>query len=88
MLDKRNFYINGKWVNPFKSNDLEVINPSDEDPFAIISNGTKEDLDFAVQSAKKAFVTWKESSKDDRIQLLEKLLTIYKKRFNEMAEAN
>src|SRR6056300_309366 len=87
MLDKRNFYINGKWVKPFKSNDLEVINPSNEDPFAIISNGTKEDLDLAVQSAKKAFVTWKESSKDDRIQLLEKLLTIYKKRFNEMAEA-
>ena len=87
MLDKRNFYINGKWVKPFKSNDLEVINPSDEDPFAIISNGTKEDLDFAVQSAKKAFVTWKGSSKDDRIQLLEKLLNIYKKRFNEMAEA-
>ena len=87
MLDKRNFYINGKWVKPFKSNDLEVINPSNEDPFAIISNGIKEDLDFAVKSAKKAFVTWKESSKDDRIQLLEKLLTIYKKRFNEMAEA-
>ena len=87
MIDKRNFYINGKWVKPFKSNDLEVINPSNEDPFAIISNGTKEDLDFAVQSAKKAFVIWKESSKDDRIQLLEKLLTIYKKRFNEMAEA-
>src|SRR5210317_2439110 len=87
MLDKRNFYINGKWVKPFKSNDLEVINPSDEDPFAIISNGTKEDLDFALQSAKKAFVTWKESSKDDRIQLLEKLSNIYKKRFNEMAEA-
>ena len=80
MLDKRNFYINGKWVKPFKSNDLEVINPSNEDPFAIISNGIKEDLDFAVKSAKKAFVTWKESSKDDRIQLLEKLLTIYKKR--------
>src|SRR6056300_1428425 len=87
MLDKRNFYINGKWVKPFKTNDLEVINPSNEDPFAIISNGTKEDLDLAVQNAKKAFVTWKESSKDDRIQLLEKLLTIYKKRFNEMAEA-
>jgi aldehyde dehydrogenase (NAD+) len=87
MLDKRNFYINGKWVKPFKSNDLEVINPSNEDPFAIISNGTKEDLDVAVQSAKKAFITWKETSKSDRIQLLEKLLTIYKKRFNEMAEA-
>ena len=87
MLDKRNFYINGKWVKPIKPNVLEVIDPSNEDPFAIISLGSKEDLDVAVQSAKKAFITWKETSKSDRIQLLEKLLTIYKKRFNEMAEA-
>ena len=87
MLDKRNFYINGKWVKPIKPNVLEVIDPSNEDPFAIISLGSKEDLDVAVQSAKKAFITWKETSKSDRIQLLEKLLTVYKKRFNEMAEA-
>ena len=79
MLDKRNFYINGKWVKPIKPNDLEVIDPSNEDPFAIISLGSKEDLDVAVQSAKKAFITWKETSKSDRIQLLEKLLAIYKK---------
>ena len=31
MLDKRKFYINGKWISPSKSNDLEVINPSNED---------------------------------------------------------
>ena len=31
MLDKRNFYINGKWVKPSKSNDFEVINPSNEE---------------------------------------------------------
>ena len=30
MLDKRKFYINGEWVNPSISNDLEVINPSNE----------------------------------------------------------
>ena len=24
MLDKKNFYINGKWVKPFKSKDFEV----------------------------------------------------------------
>ena len=34
MLDKRNFYINGKWVSPSKSNDFEVIDPSTEEPFA------------------------------------------------------
>ena len=87
MLDKRNFYINGKWVNPSEPNDFEVINPSNEEPFAIISLGSKKDTDTAVKAAKEAFVKWKEISKEERVELLEKLLDIYKKRFNEMADA-
>ena len=43
MLDKRKFYINGQWLSPSKPNDLEVINPSNEDSFAIISLGSEED---------------------------------------------
>ena len=61
MIDKRNFYINGKWVKPTKSNDLKVINPSNEEAFATISLGSKEDTDAAVKAAKNAFVTWKET---------------------------
>ena len=87
MLDKRNFYINGKWVSPSKVNDFEVINPSNEEPFATISLGSKEDTNIAVKAAKKAFISWKSTSKAERLSLLEKLLTIYKKRFNEMTEA-
>jgi aldehyde dehydrogenase (NAD+) len=87
MIDKRNFYINGKWVTPSKPNDFEVINPSNEEPFATISLGSKEDINLAVKAAKKAFIKWKETSKEERISLLEKLLKIYKKRFNEMTEA-
>ena len=87
MLDKRKFFINGKWVEPAKKNDFEVINPSNEEVCAIISLGSKEDVDKATKSAKIAFESWKETSKDDRIQLLEKLLAVYKKRFKEMTEA-
>jgi len=87
MLEKRDFYINGKWVKPYKSNDFEVINPSNEEPFAIISLGSKEDTEAAVKAAKEAFVKWKETSKEERISLLEKLLKIYKKRFNELVES-
>ena len=54
---------------------------------AIISLGSKEDVDKATKSAKIAFESWKETSKEDRIQLLEKLLAVYKKRFKEMTEA-
>ena len=87
MFNKKNFYINGKWIKPSKPNDFEVINPSNEEPFAVISLGSKEDTDAAVNAAKAAFAKWKETSKDERIKLLEKLLSVYKKRFNEMAEA-
>ncbi len=87
MLDKKNFYINGKWVNPSKSNDFDVINPSNEESFAKISLGNKEDTDLAVKSAKNAFINWKETSKEERLSLLEKLLLIYKRRFKEMSEA-
>jgi aldehyde dehydrogenase (NAD+) len=84
MLDKRNFYINGKWSKPSKKNDFEVINPSNEEPFATISLGHEEDTNAAVKAAKNAFVKWKETSKEERIELLEKLLKIYKKRFEQV----
>ena len=87
MLDKRNFYINGKWISPTKINNFEVINPCNEDPFAVISLGSKEDTDLAVKAAKTAFETWKETSKEERLNYLKKLLSIYKKRSGEMAEA-
>ena len=87
MLDRRNFYINGKWVKPFKKNDFPVINPSNEETFATISLGSKEDTDAAIKAAKNSFNSWKEISKAERIKLLEKLLENYKKRFDEMAEA-
>ena len=87
MLDKRKFFINGKWIEPAKKNDFEVINPSNEEVCAIISLGSKDDVDKATKSAKTAFESWKETSKEDRIKLLEKLLSVYKKRFKEMTEA-
>ena len=48
MIEKKNFYINGKWVSPAKPNDFEVINPSTEEAFAIISLGSAEDADKAI----------------------------------------
>jgi len=87
MLDKRKFYINGRWVEPKKPNDFSVINPCNEDPCAIISLGSKEDTNAAIKSAKNAFESWKETTKEDRLNYLEKLLSVYKKRSREMAEA-
>ncbi|MFN3317137.1 MAG: aldehyde dehydrogenase family protein [Allorhizobium sp.] len=85
MLDKRKFYINGEWVDPIAPHDLEVINPATEKPIAVISMGTAADIDRAVAAAKTAFQGYSRTSLDERIALLEKLLEIYTRRYDEMA---
>ncbi len=87
MLDKKNFYINGKWVSPNNQKDLEVINPATEKNCAIISLGNKEDINEAVTAAKNAFQTWGFTSKEERLKLLEDLYVLYKKRWVDISEA-
>ena len=87
MIEKKNFYINGKWVAPVKPNDFDVIDPSTEEAFAVISLGSIEDTDKAVSAAKVAFETWRETSKEERVKLLEKFCEIYNRRWDEMVEA-
>ena len=87
MIEKKQFYINGKWVDPINKNELEVIDPSNEEVCAVISLGDLEDTNLAVESAKKAFPIWSSTSKEERIKLLEKLYEIYKSRWNKMAES-
>ncbi|MCI1002703.1 MULTISPECIES: aldehyde dehydrogenase family protein [Ochrobactrum] len=85
MRNQRKFYINGQWVEPVKSRDLEVINPATEKPIAVISMGSSADIDRAVAAAKAAFPSYSRTSLAERIALLEKLLAIYKRRYDEMA---
>ena len=86
MIDKRKFYIDGKWVNPSIHNDFDVINPSNDEAYAVISLGNKNDVDIAVEAANKAFMSWKQVDKKTKINLLEKLLEIYKSRWDEITE--
>ena len=87
MLDRKNFYINGKWVAPKNQKDIEVINPSTEKSCAVISLGGKDDVNAAVTAAKNAFESWAFTPKDIRVELLEKLYVVYKKRWAEIADA-
>jgi len=87
MLDRKNFYINGKWVVPKNPKEIEVINPSTEKSCAVISLGGKDDVNAAVTAAKNAFESWSFTTKEARVELLEKLYVVYKKRWAEIANA-
>lgn len=87
MIEKRKFYINGQWVAPSVANDLTVINPSNEEPCAVITLGGQADTDAAVAAARAAFEGWAATPKAERLALIEKLLTAYTARADDMAEA-
>jgi len=87
VLDKKKFYINGQWVAPKNSREIQVIDPATEKNCAVISLGSADDVNTAVIAAKKAFKNWGFSSKEERVELLEKLYVVYKKRWAEIAEA-
>ena len=87
MLQKREFYIDGGWVSPAQANDFEVINPSNEEPCAVITLGGETDTNAAVAAAKAAFWDWSGTSRQERTALVEKILAAYRARIDEMAEA-
>jgi aldehyde dehydrogenase (NAD+) len=86
MRDCRQFYIDGKWVNPFHVHDFLVINPATEEPIAAISLGSAADVDEAVAAAKRAFESYSETTLDDRVKVLQRIIEIYRQRMEEMAD--
>jgi aldehyde dehydrogenase (NAD+) len=86
MKDCRNFYIDGKWVSPIETRDFEVINPASEQPIATISLGSAADVDRAVAAAKRAFESYSETTVQDRLELLTRIVEVYKSKMEEMAQ--
>ncbi|MDK1024158.1 MAG: aldehyde dehydrogenase family protein [Gammaproteobacteria bacterium] len=82
-----NFYINGEWVSPEGRETLEVINPATEEAFATISMGTADDLDQAAKAALAAFDSWSQSTVDERLAVLGKIVAGIQARTDELATA-
>ena len=87
MKEYLQFYINGEWVDPVVAKTLDVINPATEEAVATISLGGPADVDRAVAAPNAAFPAFSQTSREDRIALMEKILDVYKTRYNDIAEA-
>ena len=81
------FYIDGKWVDPLKPETLDVINPATEESVGKLSLGSELDVDKAVEAAKNAFKAFSKTSVAERLELLTAIRNIYKKRYDEIANA-
>ena len=80
------FYISGQWVAPASTETLDVINPATEEVCARIALGNQADVDRAVAAAKAAFVSYSQTSRDERIALLERIVAAYEARYQDIAE--
>ena len=87
MLTKTDFYIDGAWVAPEVPRDCTVIDPSTEEPCAIISLGSKADTEKAVAAAKRAFPGWSQTPPAARADYVRKILDQYHARVEDMARA-
>ena len=87
MIEKRQFYINGEWVAARDGRDHPVIDPSTEEPCAVIALGGQADTDAAVAAARAAFPAWMATPPGERIAHVETILEIYKRRAEDLAQA-
>ena len=80
------FYINGTWCKPLTSTQqMPVINPATETEFASVYLANRDDVDAALSVAADAFESWSETSLADRITLVEGVLSIYERRYADIA---
>ena len=87
MLKKTQFYIDGQWVDPVEPRTLDVVNPATEEVYGQISLGSAADVDAAVAAARRAFETFSQTTRQERMDLLQSILDEYEKRFDDVAEA-
>ena len=78
-------YIDGKWVDSEGGVRRDVINPATEEACAAITVGTKADVDKAVAAAKRAFKTWSQTTREERLAVLNRIVEEYKKRGADLA---
>ncbi len=81
----RHFYIDGSWVDPRSPDTLDVIDPATEKPIATVALGGQADVDAAVSAARRAFESFSQTTREERIALLETVIEVYKRHRGEIA---
>ncbi|MGH7015642.1 MAG: aldehyde dehydrogenase family protein [Caulobacteraceae bacterium] len=87
MREYMKVYIDGQWVDPASPKSMDVINPANEQVAGRISAGSAADVDKAVKAARRAFESYSKTGREERIDLLQRILAEYQKRFGDIANA-
>ncbi len=87
MVNRMQFYIDGAWVDPAVKKSVPVVNPATEEVMYEVAVGSKADVDKAVAAARRAFETFSQTSREERVALLAKIIEVYKGRMKDIGAA-
>ena len=87
MREYLKFYIGGQWVDPVEMRTLDVDNPATERVVGKIALGSSADVDKAAKAARNAFAAWSQSTREERLDVLQAVLAEYQKRTGDLADA-
>ena len=80
-------YINGQWTDSVGGRLHTVLNPATEQPVSAVMLGTAADVDLAVKAARAAFESFSQTTKEERMALLGRVIEGYKARIGDIAKA-
>ncbi len=82
----KRLFIDGRWVEAASGKTFDSINPSTGEVLAAVAEGDSEDIDRAVEAARRAFEgPWRKWKPFDRQNLLLKLADLVEQNFDELA---
>ena len=87
MTDTARFYIDGRWIAPLGTAMKDIINPATEDVIGRVALGSAEDVNSAVRAARTAWEEYREWSREQRIELFDRIIDAYKVRHADLARA-
>jgi len=73
-------YIDGRFLKGEGRHEQDVVNPASDEVIGKLPHATKEDLDLALASAQRAFLTWRRSSPMERSRVLRKVAELARAR--------
>ena len=77
--------INGEWVDSKTNEWLDVVNPASQVVLARVPMATKEEVKAAIDSAERAFHSWKKTPLGARMRIMLKLQSLIRDKSTRIA---
>ncbi|MBU45893.1 MAG: betaine-aldehyde dehydrogenase [Flavobacteriales bacterium] len=85
LKEKYDLFINGEFVKPNSEKYFDTINPATDEIIARVAGANKKDVDFAVDSARRAFKSWSKIKAKDRGKYIFRIARMIQERAKEFA---